>query len=248
MATRRQRTPRVGDAPIAAGTDAAKRGRGSGLHLPHERDESAHATERRPNAVIAQAQRDIEGGLVDTDMRATPGLDAAQRERLLRPARHGTRVAPAFAPSRPGEHHMSRVADVMTDDVAVVEPQDTLRHAAELMMRMDVGALPVCDGRRLLGMLTDRDIVVRAVAAGLSPDDGCVSDAMTGDVLYCTADQDLAQVLQTMGSHQVRRLPVIDAASKMLLGIVSLGDVALEQPDKVGPTVGEISEKDTGAP
>jgi CBS domain-containing protein len=142
---------------------------------------------------------------------------------------------------------MNRVADVMTDDVAVVEPQDTLRHAAELMLRLDVGALPVCDGRRLLGMVTDRDIVVRGVAAGLAPDNGCVSDAMTNDVLYCTPDQDTKQVLQTMGEHQVRRLPVIDAASKVLVGIVSLGDLALDSPTAVGPTVGEISDKDGGA-
>lgn len=142
---------------------------------------------------------------------------------------------------------MNRVADVMTDDVAVVEPQDTLRHAAELMVRLDVGALPVCDGRRLLGMLTDRDIVVRGVAAGLAPDNGCVSDAMTTDILYCTAEQDTAQVLKTMGEHQVRRLPVVDATNKTLVGIVSLGDLALEHPHAVGPTVSEISEKDGSA-
>jgi CBS domain-containing protein len=142
---------------------------------------------------------------------------------------------------------MTRVADVMTEDVQVIEPQETLRHAAQLMGQLDIGVLPVCNGRRLLGVLTDRDIVVRGVAAGLDPDQGCVSDAMTQQLLYCTPDQDTDEVLQKMGEHQVRRLPVIDAASKELVGIVSLGDLALDEPHAVGPAVSEISEKNSAA-
>jgi CBS domain-containing protein len=145
------------------------------------------------------------------------------------------------------ETTMRRVADVMTEEVQVIEPQETLRKAAQLMGQLDVGVLPVCNGRRLLGMLTDRDIVVRGVAAGLDPDQGCASDAMTQKLLYCTPDQSTEEVLQTMGEHQVRRLPVIDASSKQLVGIVSLGDLALDEPHAVGPAVGEISEKNGSA-
>jgi CBS domain-containing protein len=137
---------------------------------------------------------------------------------------------------------MKRVADVMTQDVQVIEPQQSLRRAAELMVELDVGSLPVCNGRRLLGMLTDRDIVVRGVAAGLGPDTACASDAMTPDVLYCRPDQDIAEALQLMGDRQVRRLPVIDDDSR-LVGIVSLGDLALQQPRAAGPVVADISAK-----
>lgn len=137
---------------------------------------------------------------------------------------------------------MTRVADLMTYDVQVVEPQDTLRSAAELMARLDVGSLPVCHGGRLLGMITDRDIVVRGVAAGLGAETGCVSDAMTGRALHCRPEQDIGEALKLMGEQQVRRLPVIDEGGQ-LVGIVSLGDLALARPQAVGPTVGEISEK-----
>ncbi len=135
----------------------------------------------------------------------------------------------------------TRVADVMSKNVQVVEPQETLRRAAELMARLDVGALPVCNGSRLLGMLTDRDIVVRGVAAGLGAETGCVSDAMSSEALCCSPGQDIAEALRLMGEHQVRRLPVVDA-DKRLVGIVALGDLALERPQAVGPTVSDISE------
>jgi CBS domain-containing protein len=84
---------------------------------------------------------------------------------------------------------------------------------------------------------------VRGVAAGLSPDAGCVSDVMTREVLYCTADQDTREVLELMGEKQVRRLPVVDD-DRHLVGIVSIGDLALNEPDDVGPAVSEISEPD----
>jgi CBS domain-containing protein len=138
---------------------------------------------------------------------------------------------------------MSQISEIMSTDVRVVEPQETLRRAAEMMVRLDVGALPVVTDNQLMGMLTDRDIVVRGVAAGLSPDAGCVSDVMTREVLYCTADQDTREVLELMGEKQVRRLPVVDD-DRHLVGIVSIGDLALNEPDDVGPAVSEISEPD----
>lgn len=136
---------------------------------------------------------------------------------------------------------MPTVSEIMSTDVQVVEPQETLRHAAELMQTLDVGSLPVCEGNRLLGMLTDRDITVRGIAEGLNADEACVSDVMSPGVEYCTVDQDTEEVLRLMGDKQVRRLPVVDG-DKLLVGIVSLGDLALRQPGHVDQTVREISE------
>ena len=136
---------------------------------------------------------------------------------------------------------MSNVSDIMSTDVQVVEPQDSLRRAAELMQELDVGALPVCDGERLLGMLTDRDITVRGVAQGLDPDATAVSDIMTGEVEFATADQDTAEVMRVMGDKQIRRMPVVDQ-DRRLIGIVSIADLALRQPGHIDTTVREISE------
>ena len=136
---------------------------------------------------------------------------------------------------------MSNVSDIMSTDVQVVEPQDSLRRAAELMQELDVGALPVCDGDRLLGMLTDRDITVRGVAQGLDPDATAVSDIMTGEVEFATADQDTAEVMRVMGDKQIRRMPVVDQ-DRRLIGIVSIADLALRQPGHIDTTVREISE------
>ena len=136
---------------------------------------------------------------------------------------------------------MTQVSDIMTPEVQVIEPQESLRRAALLMQELDVGALPVCDGDRLLGMITDRDITVRGVADGLDPDQACVSDVMSGDVQFCTEDQDAQEVMHMMGDKQVRRLPVVDM-DKKLVGIVSLGDMALRQPGHIDQAVREISE------
>ncbi len=139
---------------------------------------------------------------------------------------------------------MANIADIMSTNVQVIEPQDSLRHAAELMQELDVGALPVCDGERLLGMLTDRDITVRAVALGLDPDATAVSDIMTTEVEFATADQDTAEVMRVMGDKQIRRMPVIDQ-DRRLVGIVSIADLALRQPGDIDVTVREISEPGT---
>jgi CBS domain-containing protein len=135
---------------------------------------------------------------------------------------------------------MSKVSEIMTTDVQVIGPKQSLQQAAQMMERMNIGSLPVCDGRRLLGMVTDRDITIRGTAAGLTPSDGRVEEVMTCDVTWCTADQDSAEVLQRMGSEQVRRLPVIDA-DKQLVGILALGDLATRQPASVEQAVREIS-------
>lgn len=117
-----------------------------------------------------------------------------------------------------------KVEDVMTRDVAVASPEQSLQQAARLMCELDIGALPVADNERLVGMITDRDIVIRAVADGLGPQ-AKVEDAMTSDVKYCYCDQELAEVSDNMADIQLRRLPVLNR-DKRLVGILALGDIA----------------------
>lgn len=118
-----------------------------------------------------------------------------------------------------------KVHAAMTTDVVLANPGMSLREAAGLMARHDFGVLPVGENDRLVGMLTDRDIAVRAVAEGLGPD-ATVSEAMSREVKYCFEDDDLDDVADNMGRIQVRRLPVLDRQSKRLVGILSMGNVA----------------------
>lgn len=139
---------------------------------------------------------------------------------------------------------MPIVNEIMSTEVQLIAPGATLRQAAQMMLDLDLGALPVCEGSRLLGMVTDRDITVRGVAAGLSPETACVADVMTQALEFCTEDQDTQDVMQTMGHAQVRRLPVVNMAGE-LVGIVSLGDMARRQPGPVDQAVRDISEPST---
>ncbi len=118
-----------------------------------------------------------------------------------------------------------RVSEVMTQGVECIGPDATLQEAAAKMKSLDVGSLPVCDNDRLVGIVTDRDITVRATAEGDAPTD--VRDVMTSEVIYCFEDDDVTKAAELMGEKQVRRLPVLDK-SKRLVGIVSLGDLAVE--------------------
>jgi CBS domain-containing protein len=135
---------------------------------------------------------------------------------------------------------MPNVSDIMSIDVQSIEPTQTLRAAAELMQTLEVGALPVCEGANLVGMITDRDITVRCVALGLDVDSAIVGDVMSTDVQFCTEEQDTQEVMRVMGDKQVRRLPVVDLDRK-LIGIVSVGDLALRQPGQIDETIREIS-------
>lgn len=135
-----------------------------------------------------------------------------------------------------------KVSDVMTHDVRIATPQQTIREAAALMAELDVGALPVSDQDRLIGMVTDRDIAVRAVAAGRGPDT-LVSEVMTEIAKYCFDDQTLEEVSRNMGALQVRRLPVVDR-NKRLVGIISLSDIATGDGavDEAGEALRDISQ------
>ena len=118
-----------------------------------------------------------------------------------------------------------KVSECMTRDVEIVQPEQPIREAAQFMLRADAGAMPVCDGGRLVGMLTDRDIAVRAVAEGRGPDTP-VREAMTDHIDYCYDDDDLETVAMRMSDLQVRRFPVISRSDDKLVGIVSLGDIS----------------------
>jgi CBS domain-containing protein len=131
-----------------------------------------------------------------------------------------------------------RVAEVMTRDVRLIEPNQTIRDAARLMAEMDAGIMPVREGDRLVGMITDRDIAVRAVAQGRGPDTP-VREVMTDEVKYCYEDDDTNDVARNMADIQVRRLPVL-TRDKRLVGIISLGDMAVS--DEAGEAVAGISQ------
>ena len=136
---------------------------------------------------------------------------------------------------------MNQVADVMTRDVRVVSPKDSIQRAAQCMDELNVGVVPVCDGSKLLGIVTDRDITVRGVAAGKMADTP-VTEVMSEHVRWCYEDQDIDEVMDEMRDAQIRRLPVINH-EKQLVGIVSLGDLADRGSDdkRVGETLKDIS-------
>jgi CBS domain-containing protein len=118
-----------------------------------------------------------------------------------------------------------------------------IQEAAGKMKSLDIGSLPVCNNRRLLGVLTDRDIAIRAVAAGHDPSTTKVSDMMTPELIYCFEDENVKEAAKLMERHQIRRLPILDR-EKHLVGIVSLGDLALEagNDQMSGQVLEEISE------
>jgi CBS domain-containing protein len=119
-----------------------------------------------------------------------------------------------------------KVSEVMTRDVRTVRPDQTAKEAAKFMLNEDAGSMPVSDGDKLLGMITDRDITVRGVAKGYGPDTP-VSELMTENIVCAREDDDIEEVASKMSRAQVRRMPVIDASDR-LCGIVSLGDLSRE--------------------
>lgn len=117
-----------------------------------------------------------------------------------------------------------RVSDVMTSDVKIMSPDETIKQAAMMMSKMDIGLLPVGENDRLVGMISDRDIALRGVAEGMGPD-AKIRDVMTKDVQYCFEDENTEDICMKMAECQVRRLPVL-SRDKRLIGIVSLGDMS----------------------
>ena len=139
-----------------------------------------------------------------------------------------------------------KIGEVMTRDVEIVSPEDTIQTAASIMKDIDAGAVLVGQDDRIVGVLTDRDIAIRAVAEGKTPETK-VQDGMTPEVRYVFDDDDVAEVSQKMAGWQVPRLPVLNR-DKRLVGIVSVGDLALEarSPERVGKAMEGISRPGSG--
>jgi len=134
-----------------------------------------------------------------------------------------------------------KISDVMSRDVQVARPDDTLQSVAQRMAEADIGSLPVEDGGRIIGMVTDRDIVVRGVAKGVEAG-ATISQVMSSEVTCCRADDDLEDVSDKMADAQVRRLPVLDDGGR-LVGVVALGDLARkDEAKRTGRTLEQISE------
>jgi CBS domain-containing protein len=135
-----------------------------------------------------------------------------------------------------------RVNEAMTADVQIANPNQSIQDAARTMAAIDAGVLPVGENDRLVGIITDRDIAVRAVAKGLSPSTKVREVMSEGEVMYCYEDEDLEDVANNMADIKVRRLPVLNRG-KRLVGIISLGDIAVaDGPDSVGDAICGISE------
>lgn len=135
-----------------------------------------------------------------------------------------------------------RVSEAMTRDVRVANPGQSIRDVAKIMAEIDAGSMPVGENDRLVGMITDRDIAIRAVAKGKGPDTP-VSEVMSKEVKYCFEDEDLEHVAKNMGDIRVRRLPVV-SRDKRLVGIVSLGDVAQnEDAETTGEATAGVSQR-----
>lgn len=138
---------------------------------------------------------------------------------------------------------MTTVADVMTRGVRTMAPSDTVVRAAQAMDELNVGVIPVCDGRKLVGMVTDRDIVVRGVAQEQDARTLKLADVMSTNVRCAREDEDVDEVLHQMAGSQIRRMPVVDG-QQQLVGIVSLGDIAakvVNDDEDVAGSLGEIS-------
>ena len=135
-----------------------------------------------------------------------------------------------------------QVKDVMTRGAEVVRPDATLQEAANKMKSLDIGPLPVCDGDKVIGMLTDRDITVRATAKGLDPKQTRVREIMSKELTTCLEDQDVKEAAELMQSKQIRRVPILNK-DKRLVGMLSLGDLAQRTSDSklAGKTLEEVS-------
>jgi CBS domain-containing protein len=134
-----------------------------------------------------------------------------------------------------------RAGEVMTRNVVTVRPDAMIREAAQMMDDLNVGALPVCNGRRLVGMITDRDIVVRSTANGMRPDATPVHAVMTDKVCWCFEDDSVDRIEDAMARRQIRRMPVVDQG-KRLVGMITLGDLATDRAPGAGDALRRISE------
>ena len=136
---------------------------------------------------------------------------------------------------------MQLINEIMTPDVATIGPDETVQRAAQLMDELNVGSIPVFEGERLVGLVTDRDIVVRAISVGKTPADTKVNEVMSAGIEYCFMDEQVDDVMERMRELQVRRMPVMDRSTGKLAGILALGDLATKHSAEVDRTLSEIS-------
>jgi CBS domain-containing protein len=132
---------------------------------------------------------------------------------------------------------MKKISEIMTREVITIHPHDTIQTAAKKMRDYDIGFLPVYDGDKLVGVLSDRDIIIRALADGMDPKTRLNTALVTSPAIYCFEDQSIDDATDLMHDHQVRRLVILDRGNKQLAGVISLGDLALHVGDK---TSGEV--------
>lgn len=139
--------------------------------------------------------------------------------------------------------------DCMTKNIELGSPDMALCEAAQIMKNRDIGILPIADGDRLVGVITDRDITIRAVSASKDPIATLVCEIMTAEVLYCFEDEDLELIARNLGDNQIRRLPVLNR-SKRLVGILALSDMALAKanPAQIENAFSRISEHTKKSP
>ena len=136
-----------------------------------------------------------------------------------------------------------KLKEIMSSDVEIIHPSDTLQTTAQKMRDRDIGFLPVCDDDRLIGVLTDRDVIVRAIAEGVDPKVMIGRDLVTSPAIYCFDDQSVDEAAKLMHDNQIRRLVVLHRDDKRMVGVVSLGDLAVNVDDKLsGEVLQSISE------
>ncbi|MCB0094555.1 MAG: CBS domain-containing protein [Caldilineaceae bacterium] len=135
------------------------------------------------------------------------------------------------------------IKEMMTRNVEVVRPNSSVQDAASKMKSLDIGSLPVCDGSKIHGMITDRDIVIRAVAEGRDSTQTKVADVLTDNLIYCFEDQSVQEAADAMQQYQIRRLPIVNR-DKELVGIISLGDLAVDTDNAklAGATLVDVSQ------
>ena len=139
-----------------------------------------------------------------------------------------------------------KLSEIMTRDVVVMQPDDSLQSAAKKMRDRNIGFLPVCDGEELLGVISDRDITIRALADGMDSNIMLGRDLMTVPAIYCFDDQDVSEAAKIMEENQIRRLVVLGREDKRLVGVVSLGDLARNEPaDRAGQVLQKVSEPES---
>ncbi len=135
-----------------------------------------------------------------------------------------------------------KLSEIMTREVEIIQPDDTLRLAAQKMRDRDIGFLPVCDGDSLMGVLSDRDITIRVFADGMDINVMLGRDLMTTPAIYCFDDQDVKDAAKLMGENQIRRLVILGRESERVVGVISLGDLARKGIDVSGQVLQRVSE------